>query len=117
MLDLNMPKLTDAGAGELAEGAHGLAAAALNLAVGARDFGAESTANLLRAVDRADKLLNRADAMLARVYDKRMVFVPIGILGAFVAYRIAVGLHREFGAKPAVEHTMLHRDERAAGGQ
>ena len=88
-LSLNLPLLTDAGAS---------------------DLGAEAMANLVRAVERADELL-------ARVFDKRMVFVPLGILGAYVAYRIAVGLHREFGAKPAVEHTMLHRDERAAGGQ
>jgi hypothetical protein len=117
MLDLNMPKLTDAGARELAEGARGLAAAALNIAAGARAFGAESTANLLLAVDRTDKLLDRADALLARVYDKRMVFVPLGILGAFVAYRIAVGLHREFGAKPAVKHSAPQRDRRAEGGR
>ena len=83
--NLNLPLLTDAGA---------------------RDLGAATTENLVRAVE-------RADALLARAFDKRMVFVPLGIIAAFVAYRIAVGLHREFGAKPAVEHTMLHRDERA----
>ena len=90
--NLNLPLLTDAGA---------------------RDLGAATTENLLRAVERADALVARADALLARAFDKRMVFVPLGIIAAFVAYRIAVGLHREFGAKPAVEHTMLHRDERA----
>ena len=83
--NLNLPLLTDAGA---------------------RDLGAATTENLVRAVE-------RADALLARAFDKRMVFVPLGIIAAFVAYRIAVGLHREFGAKPAVEHTQLHRDERA----
>ena len=87
--NLNLPLLTDAGA---------------------RDLGAATTENLVRAVE-------RADALLARAFDKRMVFVPLGIIAAFVAYRIAVGLHREFGAKPAVEHTVLHRDGRAAGGR
>jgi hypothetical protein len=95
MLDLNMPLLTDAGARDLRD-------------LG-RDLGAEASANLLRAVE-------RADALIARAYDKRMVFVPLGILGAYVAYRIVVGLHREFGAKPAVEHTVQHLGERGAGG-
>ena len=83
--NLNLPLLTDAGA---------------------RDLGAATTENLVRAVE-------RADALLARAFDKRMVFVPLGIIAAFVAYRIAVGLHREFGAKPAVGQTTPLRDERA----
>ena len=96
MLDvaLNLPLLTDAGAKDLGASA-------------CRELGAEATANVVRAIE-------RTDALLARNFDKRAVFIALGILGAYVAYTIAVGLHREFGAMPAVEHTMLHRNERGA---
>jgi hypothetical protein len=62
--------------------------------------GAEATANLLRIVE--------SDTA------KAVVWGTLAIVGAHVLYTIAVGLHREFGgAKPAVEHNVRHRDERA----
>jgi hypothetical protein len=45
---------------------------------------------------------------------KVVVWGVLAIVGAYVSYTIAVGLHREFGgAKPPVEHSVLHRSERA----
>jgi hypothetical protein len=62
--------------------------------------GAEATANLLRIVESGTA--------------KVVVWGTLMIVGAFVAYTIAVGLHREFGgAKPPVEHSVLHHTERA----
>jgi hypothetical protein len=44
---------------------------------------------------------------------KAVVWGTLAIVGAYVSYTIAVGLHREFGgAKPTVEHSVLHRNER-----
>ena len=62
-------------------------------------IGAEATANVLRIVES-----NTA---------KAVVWGTLAIVGAYVSYTIAVGLHREFGAaKPPVEHSVLHRNER-----
>ena len=44
---------------------------------------------------------------------KTVVWGTLAIVGAYVAYTIAVGLHREFGgAKPPVVHSVLHHNER-----
>ena len=64
-----------------------------------RGLGSEATANVLRIVE--------SDMA------KTVVWGTLAIVGAYVAYSIAVGLHREFGgAKPPVEHSVLHRNER-----
>ena len=61
-----------------------------------RFAGAEWTANLLRIVE------------------SRQASALIALLGAYALYTIAVGLRREFGgAKPPVEHSVLHRSERS----
>jgi hypothetical protein len=70
------------------------------------EIGAEATANVLRIVesDTAKALSRTAEALVCGT---------LAIVGAYVSYTIAVGLHREFGgAKPPVEHSVLHRDER-----
>lgn len=58
-------------------------------------MGAQATANALRIVE--------------RLYDKRMTYAALGILGAYVGYVIFVGLHREFRVAPAVKHDVTHR--------
>jgi len=65
-----------------------------------RFAGAEWTANLLRIVE--------SDTA------KVAVWGTLVIVGAHALYTIAVGLRREFGgAKPPVEHNVLHRNEHA----
>jgi hypothetical protein len=68
--------------------------------------GAEATANLLRIIE--------SDTAKAVVWGTlAIVGGTLTIVGAYVSYTIVVGLHREFGAKPPVEHNVLHRNERA----
>ena len=55
-----------------------------------RYAGAEATANLLRIAEG-----RTASALLL-------------LAGAYLLYSIAVGLHREFGTKPAVKHEVRH---------
>jgi hypothetical protein len=80
---------------------------------GIGSFGAEATANVLRIVmsDTAKTLTGTATALSDTA--KTLVWGTLTIVGAFVFFKIAVGLHREFGgAKPPVEHSVLHRNER-----
>jgi len=73
------------------------------------------TGDVARAGERAGERTGaEATANLLRIVESRQATALIALLGAYSLYTIAVGLRREFGgAKPPVEHSVLHCNERA----
>jgi hypothetical protein len=73
------------------------------------------TGDIARAGERAGERAGaEATANLLRIVESRHASALIALLGAYTLYTVAVGLRREFGgAKPPVELSVLHRNERA----
>jgi len=60
-----------------------------------------------------EKIFSEATSNLLQIVESRTASWLVALLGVYTMYKITIGLHHEFGAKPTVEHEVCHRDDRS----
>jgi len=57
---------------------------------------------------------SEATSNLLSIVESRTAHSLVALLGVYTVYKIAVGLHQEFGTKPPIEHEVRRRDDRSS---